>query len=247
MVAAQAANGTTVILGGGTPDVPSFVATDPSWQTFMRTSAGTLDASLVSPGVGNLPNGGILVFGGQGGDNSAFQYDYIAGDNIEVAAMHSWLCSLMGFATDEYHHIYAIGGKASGGSGNGLSSVGSYNATNNRWTTLAPLPKSLYARSAVADGVGHVFAFGGIDSSGQISSQVYRYTIAQNAWDTVASLPTATDRSAAILGSNGMIYVLGGVTPDGTTASVESYDEATNTWTAETCASGARQLRSRNR
>ena len=231
VVAAQAANGTTVVLGGGTPDVPAFVATDPAWQTFMRTNSGTLDASLVSPGVGILSNGGILVFGGQGGGSSAFQYDYVAGDNTEKASMHSSR-SLMGFATDENHHIYAIGGKSGGNST--LATVESYDSATNHWTTLAPLPKALYALSAAADGAGHVFAFGGVDASGQISSAVYRYTIATNVWDTVASLPAATDRSAAILGSDAKLYVIGGVTAAGTTANVESYDEASNTWTAET-------------
>src|SRR5262249_27959789 len=101
------------------------------------------------------------------------------------------------------------------------------------WKAIASLPQTLYSESAVADGNGHVFTFGGVDATGAITSKVYRYTISTNKWDMVGSLPVAVRDSAAVL-ANGKIYVLGGVTATGTTAAVESYDETTNTWTTET-------------
>lgn len=231
-VAAQAANGATVVIGGPTSDVPTFAAANPSWQTIV-SAAGPLEESRVSPGVGALAGGGILVFGGNAGgaDNYAFKYDYTSGNPGNAASLHTARYA-MGYATDENHHVYAIGGKD--GSGHALASVESYNPSTNQWTTIAALPKALAALSAVADGAGHVYAFGGLDSSGALSSTVYCYTISSNTWATVASLPTATDYSAAVRGSDGKLYVLGGATATGVTANVESYNASTNAWTVET-------------
>jgi N-acetylneuraminic acid mutarotase len=146
---------------------------------------------------------------------------------------------LFASATDENHHIYAIGGIGNSGGGDGggtdapLSSVEYYDQPTDTWNLVASLPQTLYSETAVADGAGHLFAFGGVDATGAITSTVYRYTIASNTWDTVASMPLAVRDSAAVLGPNGKIYVLGGRTSTGATAAVESYNESTNTWSTE--------------
>jgi hypothetical protein len=160
--------------------------------------------------------------------------------NTSVSPMNSSRV-LFGSATDENHLIYAIGGigaSSNGGDGGGgsdapLSSVEYYTQSTDTWTSVASLPQTLYSEAAVSDGSGHLFTFGGVDATGNITSTVYRYTISTNTWNKVASMPTAVRDSAAVLAS-GKIYVLGGVTPTGKTAAVESYDEATNTWTAQT-------------
>lgn len=229
VVGVEAPNATTLVIGGGMSTVPMFSASNPTWQTFMR-SAGSTDGAITSPGVGIMSNGGILLFGGNNGSNDALKYDYTGVDSPAAATLHTGR-SQMGFATDENHHIYAIGGYGQGNSV--LSSVEWYNSQNNQWTVVAPLPVGLAALSAVADGNGHVYAIGGIDSAGHLSSSVFQYTIATNSWSSVASLPVATDASAAVLAPNGKIYVMGGVTSTGTTANVESYDALTNSWTSE--------------
>jgi len=234
VVAIQAADQSIVVLGGPTTDVPQLRAANPAWQSSVGSAAGKLDQVQTSPGVGIMPDGGILVFGGNNSDDGPLKvsshYD-LTGDNTQNAANMTTPRYLLGFATDENHHVYAIGGKDD--QGNVLSSVEWYNQAANTWTSLASMPAPLFALSAVADGAGHLFTFGGIDANGTISSAVYRYTIATNTWDTMASLPVATGNSAAVLGPNGLMYVLGGVTTTGTTASVESYNETTNTWTTE--------------
>ena len=110
-----------------------------------------------------------------------------------------------------------------------------YNPTSNTWTFLAPLPQTLYGESAVSDGAGHIYTFGGVGANGAITNVVYRYTIATNTWDqSAAPLQVGVRDSAAVLASNGLIYVIGGKTAAGTTATVESYNITTNTWTVET-------------
>jgi hypothetical protein len=233
VVAAQTTNSATAILGGTTTNVVDFQAANPAWRTVLGTAAA-LDQVRTSPGVGVLPDGNLLVFGGQ--DNGTvlagvWQYDY-SGATTDSADPMSTPRTLLGFATDENHRIYALGGKDA--QGQVLASVERYILDDNAWTPTAPLPRALDALSVVADGAGHLFAFGGMDAGGNLSAIVYRYTIATDSWDTVAPLPVATADSAAVLGPNGLIYVLGGITSTGTTANVESYTEATDTWTTET-------------
>jgi len=229
VAAVQNSSQSTVILGesSGAILVPTFAAANPAWETGYTYST-PLDQSRVALGAGILPNGNLLIFGGRNGEGDPLSSAYgFTGSTSSVASMNSPRAQF-GYATDENHLIYALGGQGGG------RSAEVYNQANNTWTLIASLPQSLSSLSAVADGAGHVFAFGGMGGNGQISSAVYRYTIASNVWDTVAPLPVATEGSAAVLGSNGLIYVLGGITSSGTTADVESYNESTNTWTTET-------------
>ncbi len=239
--------GDIFVLGGTTPNVTHLTVTDPTWQAAVGAEPA-IDTARVSPGVGIAPDGLYLVFGGRGNGtalSSADLYNVSGGPdtdppiNQSVSPMNSSRV-LFGTATDESHHIYAIGGignNGGGGDGGGndapLSSVEYYDQPSDTWNLVASLPQTLYSEAAVADGAGHLFTFGGVDATGAITSTVYRYTIATNTWDTVASMPIAVRDSAAVL-ANGKIYVLGGVTATGTTAAVESYNETTNTWTTET-------------
>jgi hypothetical protein len=232
LVAVQGSSQDTVMLGGSSGQilVPTFAAANPAWKTTYQYST-PLDQPRVSPGAGVLADGTVLVFGGldSAGETLSTVYDFY-GNPVNVASMHTARYQL-GYATDENHLVYAAGGRD--GDNVAVASVESYSQATNTWTTKAPLPKALYGLALVADGAGHLFAFGGRGTGG-ISSAVYRYTIATNVWDTVAPLPTATANAAAVLASNGLIYVLGGVTSSGTTANVESYSESSNTWTTQT-------------
>jgi hypothetical protein len=238
----------TLVFGGTTTDVTSVSATDPTWNATVSAEP-SVDAARQSPGVGILPNGLVLLFGGRGNASSLFSADQynVSGApdsdtpiNSPAAGMSSSRL-LFGSATDENHLIYAIGGigsSSNGGDGGGgsdapLSSVEYYTQSTDTWTSVASLPQTLYSEAAIADGSGHLFTFGGVDATGNITPTVYRYTISTNTWDTVTSMPIAVRDSAAVL-ANGTIYVLGGATSTGTSAAVQSYDETTNTWTKET-------------
>src|SRR6516162_1543764 len=238
--------GDIFVLGGTTPNVTYLTATDPTWQAAVGPKPA-VDMARVSPGVGIAPNGLFLIFGGRGNGtalSSAELYNFSGAPdsdppiNQSVSPMNSSRV-LFGSATDENHHIYAIGGIGNNGGGDGggtdapLSSVEYYDQPSDTWNLVASLPQTLYSEAAIGDGSGHLFTFGGIDATGNITSTVYRYTISTNTWDTVASMPLAVRDSAAVL-ANGKIYILGGVTSTGTTAAVESYNETTNTWTTET-------------
>ncbi len=231
-VVAAVQNGAVAVLGGPTSDVPALSVSDPTWQGAYSYDA-YLPSAVASPGVGALPDGTLLVFGGQQNGtaaNSATDYDYTGDNTVAAPSMHA-ARAFLGFATDQNNNVYAIGGIDQ--SGARLSSVEYFNQDSNSWTLVASLPQALSDESAASDGAGHIFTFGGVDANGAITTNVYEYTIATNTWSRVASTPFAVSDSAAVLGSNGLIYVLGGTTSGGTTASVESYNPATNTWNTE--------------
>jgi N-acetylneuraminic acid mutarotase len=237
-----------LVLGGTTTDVTSVSAGDPTWKGTVSADP-SVEAARESPGVGILPDGFVLLFGGRGNGaafDSATHYDYAGNPDNDIpynsgaAHLHASRVQF-GYATDANNLIYAIGGigaNSNGGDGGGgpdapLSSVEYYTQSTDTWTSVASLPQTLYSEAAISDGSGHLFTFGGVDATGNITSTVYRYTISTNTWDTVASLPIAVRDSAAVL-ANGKIYVMGGRTATGATADVESYNETTNTWTTET-------------
>ena len=105
-----------------------------------------------------------------------------------ILAIDEHAAGVLGWATDTSTYTsYAIGGQNNNGTP--LATVEAYNPTANTWTYVAPLPQTLYSESALSDGAGHIFTFGGVGADNSITSNVYRYTISTNTWDQVASMP----------------------------------------------------------
>jgi hypothetical protein len=242
-IVAQSEGTSLLALGGPTTTSYTVAATDPTWHANVKPTAQPLDFARTSPGVGPLPGGYFVVFGGtQNGfaTSAVTQYDpntvtVVDGATNQTRSLRSMNTprALLGSATDTSTYLtYAIGGQDNNGTP--LATMEAYNPTANSWTYLASLPQTLYSESAVSDGAGHLYTFGGVGANGTIINNVYRYTIATNTWDQVAPLQVGVRDSAAVLGSHGLIYVLGGTTTAGTTATVESYNIATNTWTLQT-------------
>jgi hypothetical protein len=241
-IVAQPEGTKLLVLGGPTTTSYNLSVTDPTWQATFTPTVQPLDFARSAPGVGPLPNGLFVVFGGtQNGFATAgvTQYDpntvtVVDGATNQTRSLRSMNMprALLGWATDSSSSLsYAIGGQDNNGTP--LATVEAYSPSANTWTFKAPLPQTLYSESAVSDGAGHIYTFGGVGANGTIISNVYRYTIATNTWDQVAPLQVGVRDSAAVLASDGMIYVLGGTTAAGTTATVESYNISTNTWTVQ--------------
>jgi hypothetical protein len=242
-IVAQSEAAGLLVLGGPATTAYTVGVTDPTWKAKVTPTVQPLDFARTSPGVGLLPNGYFVVFGGtQNGFaiSSVTQYDPNTVTVVDGATNHTRSLrsmnaprALLGWATDPTTYLsYAIGGQDNNGTP--LATVEAYNPATNTWTYVAALPQTLYSESAVSDGAGHIYTFGGVGANGAITNIVYRYTIATNTWDQVAALPIAVRDSAAVLGPDGLIYVIGGVTAGGTTAAVETYNIATNTWTQVT-------------
>ena len=228
-----------LVLGGASTTSYGLTATDPAWRASASPTVQSLDFARTSPGVGPMPNGDFIVFGGsQNGfaTSAVTQYDpntvtVVDGATNQTRSLRSMNAprAQFGWATDSSDLSYAIGGQDNNGSP--LSSMEVYNPSSNSWSYLTPLPQTLFSESAVSDGSGHIYTFGGVGASGAISNAVYCYTIATNTWSQAAPLQVGVSNSAAVLGPDGLIYVLGGQTASGTTAAVETYNSTSNTWT----------------
>jgi hypothetical protein len=240
-IAALREGSALLVLAGPATTSYNLTVTSPSWQASATATVQPLDFARASPGVGVLPNGYDIVFGGTENGfaiSTVTQYDpntatVVDGATNQTRSLRSMNVprAELGFATDANGLDYAIGGVDNNGTP--LSTVEVYSPSANTWTYLAPLPQTLYGESAVSDGAGHLYAFGGVGANGSISNLVYRYTIANNTWDQVAPMLLGVSNSAAVLASNGLIYVLGGTTSTGATATVESYNITNNTWNVE--------------
>jgi hypothetical protein len=241
-IVAQSELSGLLALAGPTTTAYNLSVTDPTWKATIAPTVQPLDFARTSPGIGALPNGLVLVFGGtengyaisnvtQYDPNTVTIPDGVTNQTRSLRSMNAPR-TLLGSATDTNHISYAIGGLDNNGTP--LASVEAYNPTTNSWSFVASLPQALYAESAVSDGAGHFYTFGGVGAGGGIINNVYRYTIATNTWDQVAPMLAGVSNSAAVLASNGLIYVLGGTTNTGATATVESYNITSNTWNLET-------------
>ena len=230
------------VVGGPTTAAYHLTVADPTWKATVNETVQPLDFARSSPGVGSLPNGYLLVFGGsqagtatdgvtQFDPNGANETHGGAGNFTQTLAAMISTRALLGSATDLNFTSYAVGGIDDAGTP--LASMEAYDPRADTWSNLAALPQTLFSESVVGDRAGHLFTFGGVGADGAITQNVYRYTIATNIWDRVASMPLGVRDSAAVLGPNGSIYILGGKTSTGTTAAVESYNLTTNTWTTE--------------
>jgi len=123
--------------------------------------------------------------------------------------------------------VYSFGGQKS----NVIANAYTYAPGNDTWTPIASLPTARYAASAVTDGT-YIYVLGGADSNNTPTSTLWRYDPGANSYVTLASFTTATAGQAAVY-LNDAIYRIAGSTDleNGiSTATVEVYAIATNTW-----------------
>lgn len=226
--AAVAWGNAVLVLGGGTTTVNSLAPDSQAWRT-----ATPLD--LPRSFLGAAPLGSaFLVYGGSTGRtalDAALNYDPSNADLTQDAPTMSTPRADLGAASDGAN-AYAIGGLNDRNVP--VASVERFSTDDGSWSAVAPLPQRLYGLSALSDGAGHLFTFGGAVAGGASTNVVYRYTISTHKWDSVAPMPVAEHDGAAVLGPDGKVYVLGGVSSGGVLPTVQTYDLATGTWATET-------------
>jgi hypothetical protein len=223
------------LLGGDSAaakNAPVLAAGATSWSLGVNTDTPRNDLGAVSTG------SSVYLFGGTGnneGSDEVLNYDYRLADSQDLSKMNTIRYDL-GFATDASGRAYALGGIGVFADGEIWADAERYDPTSDTWSSIASMPQALHGMSAVGDGNGHIFVFGGsttLDDSG-IHRTVYSYDVATDAWSTVAPMTIGTRDSAIAVDHNGLIYVTGGMTTTGATDAVQVYDSTTNSWTSET-------------
>jgi uncharacterized repeat protein (TIGR03803 family) len=134
--------------------------------------------------------------------------------------------------------IYVIGGANT--SGTVIANVQVYNPTTNTWSTGTPLPTvTQHSSAAVVNNI--LYVFGGDNGVTAPTNAVWAYSTKTKSWTSMAPMLTARNGTLAVVEKN-IVYVIGGNLGNGANfvATVESYNPATNTWTAETPMAGAK-------
>ena len=108
-------------------------------------------------------------------------------------------------------------------------------ALHGKWSSLSDMPTARGELALVALPDGRLFALGG-NANGSVVATVEVYTPSTDSWTAVSSMHTARAGFGAALGSDGHLYVMGGqfasVVDDGASRLAESYDVASDTWSA---------------
>ncbi|GAH18093.1 unnamed protein product, partial [marine sediment metagenome] len=121
----------------------------------------------------------MYLFGGTSnseGSDEVLDYDYRFGDSQDLSKMNTVRYDL-GYATDSSGRAYAFGGIGVLEDNEIWAGAERYDAASDTWTSIASMPQALHGLSAVGDGDGHIFVFGGsttFDDTG-ILRNVYSY------------------------------------------------------------------------
>jgi len=112
-----------------------------------------------------------------------------------------------------------------------IGPVSVFRTMNSPWFLKAPLPTPrCYLNVATVN--GKIYAIGGTDALGNISSAVEEYDPASNYWTPKTSMPTARTQAGVAVWDN-KIYILGGCSRDRVYNTVEAYDPVTNSWSTK--------------
>lgn len=148
--------------------------------------------------------------------------DYPAVENPAAAAYNS--------------RLYVFGGSRGAFSG-AVASAAVFDPTTSTWTMLSPMQTARGGATAQAIN-GKIYVVGGMDGNGASLASVEVYDPASNTWSSAAPMSTRRDNPGSAT-FDGRLYIFGGRTRDadgtelnGTLATVEMYDPATNNWTA---------------
>lgn len=131
--------------------------------------------------------------------------------------------------------LYAAGGFTGMATTSAVNTFEAYDPVADGWTSKASMPTVRHQAGAAAVN-GILYVIGGLDASSQQLSVVEAYDPVSNTWSTKTPMPTARGAFAIGVVSN-VIYAVGGVYFAGgggfTTATVEAYDPATDSWTTK--------------
>src|SRR5579871_3140482 len=188
--AAVSTYSSVLLVGGAVASGNSSASLDLDLTSGAWTTAATLNSARVSPGIGETGKPGPIVGGSDGGDlkyssdifvfggastttgqpsAATTNYDPANANNSTAAPPMATARSSFAYVTDPATgDLYAIGGQ--GASSTTLASAEMYDPVADAWSAIAPLPAARSGATAAADGVGHLYVFGGVDSAGNPSS-----------------------------------------------------------------------------
>ena len=204
------------------------------------TTAAAMKTARSSPTATLLPNGKVLVSGGQ---TSLVLPTSIASAELYDLAGNAWVAA-GSLATARSVHtatllpngkVLVAGGLNTAASAGNIALAELYDPATNAWTSAGAMTTARYAHTATLLPNGKVLVTGGLAASGDVPTSEL-YDPATNSWTAAGSMGTSRYLHTATLLANGKLLVAGG---SGFVAGVfttfktaELYDPATNAWTA---------------
>lgn len=175
-----------------------------------------------------LPNGKVLVTGGQSNSStaSAVLYD---------PAIDAWNpAGSLPQARYSHTATQLPNGKiliAGGYTSSSLASAGLYDPATSTWTATAAMPLGRVNHAAALLPNGKVLVTGGNGSDGRILASAVLYDPAIGTWSPTGSMPEIRYAHTATRLPNGKILVTGGHNGNAALANAALYDLTTNLWT----------------
>ena len=222
---------------GSPPPLTSAELYDPVAGTW--SSAGNLSTARIEHTATLLPNGQVLVVGGQDGNNNSF-----ASAELYNPSSNSW--SVTGsLASARTNHtatllqnglVLVAGGTNASGT---LSSAELYDPASGTWSAAGNLTTARANHTATLLQDGSVLLAGGFSNNvipNVTMASTDLYNPGTNIFAASGSLASARLGHAAVLLTSGKVLVAGG----GTLASAELFDPSSNLWTAAASMANAR-------
>ena len=231
-------NGKVLAVGGvGVGGCIGYLSTaevyDPAKGTW--TPAGAMSTYRVLHTATLLPNGKVLIAGGQGDTNQCTIRNLSSAELFDPASGQWAATGAMNDAHEEHTATLLPNGLvliAGGGGGFvGISSSAElFDPATGRWAVTGTMHDAREDHTATLLPSGKVLVAGGAGVSNYLSSAEL-YDPATRSWTSTGAMITARGNHKATLLPNGKVLVAGGDT-GGALTNAELYDPATGVWTA---------------
>ena len=217
------ANGKVLIEGGNSGERRGELF-DPVSRSFSFTQ-GAMATDHSFAAVSILPDGRVLIAGGQGSDGSALSdaeiYDPATDTFSQTAAMSTPRVGARAVALPGGGVLIA-GGSSTGNYADALATAELFDAQQGRFISTGPMREERTYFTATAFAGGKVLVAGGLRKDSSVTSSAEIYDPGKGQFEEAGSMAVARAEHAAVLLSDGRIFLSGGFTINPSVVSVSS-------------------------